>query len=349
MQYHMLSFGTSRGLPDGTLFDCVGVVLSRSASERRRIPSHLPLSPTTSFFHHYLWIVLLNPPSTLTAEDEGFAVRVSSNSQWETWNSLAVGQIVVLTQVRVASVTVDSTRPRLTYGTSTHASRLYQLEGPFSPYVPAGVRELEEVQRVVEWYGMGGWDDGAEAVEDYTPHYIWYPTLYLYCLHLHDGSLCLKPFRYLFLKRFTFIYSLYTLYEYSLFVCSAIGLKKEALKLKERVDLLVQCNILGIQETGTHFVIKLQDLNQQAVLEATIPPAILKISAQYYNITSHSLLHQLQRLLLGDTIEEDLTLQELVDEVAGKVLLVGLELFCNAWKDYSIEACSFYSPNTWLE
>lgn len=131
---------------------------------------------------------------------------------------------------------------------------------------------------------------------------------------------------------------------------STIESTKHALKLKERADLLIQCNVLAIQETPTHFVVKVQDLNQQCgVIDAVVPPAVLGISAHYYSVYSHSLLHQFQRLILGETIEEDLTLQELVDEVAGKVFVVGFELFCSDWKDYTVEACSFYLPNTWHE
>lgn len=190
--YHFVPLSLCAEIPDGYHVDCVGVVVARSASERRRITPALPAS--ASYFCYYAWLILLNPPSALGAS-EGFAVRVATSSQHEVFNSLAVGQIVAITRVRVASVTVDSTHPRQVYGTSTRDSRIYQIEGPFAEYTPPDIRERDEVQQVVDWYGMGGWDNEMN-VEDYTPHYIWYPTLPLYVLNVQNGLLTLKPFRY---------------------------------------------------------------------------------------------------------------------------------------------------------
>jgi hypothetical protein len=192
--YHFVPLSLCNDIPDGYHIDCVGVVVSRSANERRRITPTLPIS--ASYFCHYTWLVLLNPPSTLGSSD-GFPVRVATSSQHEVFNSLAVGQIVAITHVRVASVTVDSIHPRQFYGTSTRNSRIYQIEGPFSAYTPPDIRELAEVLELVDWYGMGGWDNTMNIEnEDYTPHYIWYPTLSLYVLNVQNGLLNLKPFRY---------------------------------------------------------------------------------------------------------------------------------------------------------
>ena len=193
--YHFLPLSLCSDIPDDHHIDCVGVIVSRSAGERRRITPSLPI--TASYFYHYAWLVLLNPPSSLGSTD-GFPVRVATSSQHEVFNSLAVGQIVAITQVHIASVIVDSTHPRQFYGTSTRNSRIYQIEGPYSAYTPPDVRELDAVKEVVDWYGMGGWDNTMDVVasEDYTPHYIWYPTLALYVLHVQSGLLSLKPFRY---------------------------------------------------------------------------------------------------------------------------------------------------------
>jgi hypothetical protein len=111
---------------------------------------------------------------------------------------------------------------------------------------------------------------------------------------------------------------------------------------------LVQCTIAGIQENTANFTLKLLDINKQYnIIEAAVPHALLYTAASYYQLPPNtSPLNQLQYFIQGEGSDSISTVQDLTDKIANSIYVCGLELYCSAWKDFTVDIVCFYKPNT---
>lgn len=213
---------------------------------------------------------------------------------------------------------------------------------------------------------MGGWDSTMNvANEDYTPHYIWYPTLLLYVQNVQNGLLTLKPFRYCAggwgERGMRGSYSITIPSTKINLYFSTISKTKKSLKIKEKTDILVQCTIVSIQEDTNNFILKLLDINRQSTpLEVTVPHSLLHTVASFHHLPPHTTPLRLLEYFIGAEGDRDVAtpqgevssqsdgevsaIQELQEKIANVVFVCGLELYCIAWRDFVVDAVCFYKP-----